>query len=92
MNKNSFSKELTKRLNCSHVEAKTFLKEYHELLIDMIQQGSSVKFQYFGVFSPHERSERMCRNPLTGCLFKVQSKVTIRFKPSDCLVKKINDK
>ncbi|MBP1616017.1 MAG: histone family protein DNA-binding protein [Bacteroidetes bacterium] len=92
MNKNSFSKELTRRLNCSNIEAKTFIKEYHNLLADVIQQGSTVKFQYFGVFSPHERSERMGRNPQTGYACKVQSKVTIKFKPSPYLVKKINDK
>jgi nucleoid DNA-binding protein len=92
MNKNSFSKELTKRLDCSNVAAKAFIREYHNLLADIIQQGSTVKFQYFGVFSPLERSERMGRNPKTGNACKVQSKMTIKFKPSDYLVKKINDK
>lgn len=92
MNKNSFSKELKKRLNCSNVTAKAFIREYHNLLTDMLQQGSAVKFQYFGVFSPLERSERMGRNPKTGYACKVESKVTIKFKPSDYLVKKINDK
>jgi DNA-binding protein HU-beta len=92
MNKDSFSKELAKCMNCSNERTKTFIREYHKLLIDIILQGSTVRFQYFGVFSSHERPERVVRNPKTGYACKAQPKVIIKFKPSPYLVKKINDK
>ncbi len=92
MNKNLFSKELTKRLKCSNAEVMTFINEYHNLLTDLIQEGNNVKFQYFGVFTPHERSAKIGRNPKTGEKCHVDSKKTMKFKPSEFLINKINKK
>lgn len=90
INKNSFARELAERLKCTHVAAKAFIREYNNLLTDKIQEGYVIKLQYFGVFSPHERSERLGRNPLTGEPYKILKQTTLKFKPSPFMLKKIN--
>lgn len=92
VNKNSFAKELAERLNCTNVSAKAFMREYHDLIAEKIQEGCAVKMQYFGVFSPYCRAERLGRNPQTGEQCKIVTQNTVRFKPSECVLKKINKK
>ncbi|MCI1647443.1 MAG: HU family DNA-binding protein [Bacteroides sp.] len=91
MNKNSFAKELANRLNCSNVVAKKIIREYNNLIVDKIQEGYSVKLQYFGVFSPYMREGRDVRNPQNGDVCKISSRITIKFKPSECVLKKVNE-
>lgn len=90
MNKNAFAKELAKRLNCTDVAAKAFIREYNNLIADKIQKGHSVKLQYFGVFAPYMRNERQGRNPQTGEQCVIEQRTTIKFKPSHFIVRKIN--
>lgn len=91
MNKNAFARELAKRLNCSNVAAKAFIREYNNLIADKIQKGYSVKLQYFGAFTPHQRVERQGRNPQTGEQCIIEQRTTIKFKPSEYIIKKINE-
>ena len=92
MNKNAFAKELAQRLNCTVVAAKAFIHEYNNLITDRMQEGDSVKLQYFGVFTPCQRGERQGRNPQTGEQCLIEQRTTIRFKPSECIIRKINNK
>lgn len=91
MNKNAFARELAERLNCTNVAAKAFIREYNSLIADKIQKGDPVKLQYFGVFIPHQRGERQARNPQTGEQCVVEERTTIKFKPSEYIIKKINE-
>jgi DNA-binding protein HU-beta len=90
VNKNNFAKELAERLNCTDVSAKAFIREYHDLIAEKIQEGCAVKMQYFGIFSPYCRTERLGRNPQTGEQCKIVMQNTVKFKPSECILKKIN--
>lgn len=90
INKNAFAKELAERLNCTNVAAKAFIREYNNLLVKKIEEGYAVKLQYFGVFSPYERCERLARNPLTGEKCKALGRTTVKFRPSLYILKKIN--
>ncbi|WP_321480798.1 HU family DNA-binding protein [uncultured Bacteroides sp.] len=92
VNKNSFARELAKRLNCTNSLAKTFIKEYNDLIADKIQEGCAVKIQYFGVFSPYMRPERIGRNPQTGDRCKISTKTTMKFRSSKYFLEKINNK
>lgn len=92
VNKNAFAKELAERLNCTNVLAKNFIREYHDLLTDKIQEGCAVKIQYFGVFSPYHRAERLGRNPQTGERCLIETQKTMKFRPSEFMLKKINKK
>lgn len=91
MNKNAIAKELAERLNCTNVAAKAFIREYNDLIADKIQKGHQVKLQYFGVFSPYQRGERQGRNPQTGEQCVIEERTTIKFKPSEYILKKINE-
>lgn len=92
MNKNALAKELAKRLNCTTLAAKAFIRVYNELIASEIEKGCSVKLQYFGVFTPYQRNSRQGRNPQTGEQCAIEESTTIRFKPSKCIIKKINKK
>jgi len=90
MNKNSLARELAWRLNCTNVLAKAFIREYNNLIADKIKKGHAVKIQYFGVFSPFCRAERPGRNPQTGEPCKITPQTIMKFKPSRCVLEKIN--
>ena len=92
VNKNNFAKELAERLNCTDVSAKAFIREYHDLIAEKIQEGCAVKMQYFGIFSPYCRTERLGRNPQTGERCLIETQKTMKFRPSEFMLKKINKK
>jgi DNA-binding protein HU-beta len=92
MNKNTFAKELAKRLNCTNVTIKAFIREYNNLIADKINEGYNIKLQYFGVFSPSSRKEHEGRNPKTGDKCKISKRTTIKFKPSKYILEKMNQK
>jgi nucleoid DNA-binding protein len=90
INKNTLAKELAERLGITDDLAKRFLRMYHEMVIENIRKGTSVKMQYFGVYTPAVRSGGPVRNPATGERLTVESKNTFRFHPSVYAVKKLN--
>lgn len=92
INKNTLAKELARRLQCTDVEAKAFIRAYNSLIIDKVSEGCNVKLQYFGSFVPSVRPGQIRRNPLTGEKVEVEKQAIMKFKPSECVLRKLNDK
>lgn len=92
INKNTLAKELARRLQCTDVEAKAFIRAYNSLIIDKVADGCNVKLQYFGSFVPAVRAGQVRRNPQTGEKVEVDEQAVVRFKPSECVLRKLNDK
>lgn len=92
INKNALAKELAKRLDCTNVLSKKIIHEYNELIMDKLLEGYAVKIQYFGVFSLNQRAEYLGRNPRTGEQCIVEKQNSMKFKPSEYVINRINKK
>lgn len=90
MNKLYFIKELARRLGCTNVAAKAFVKTYNQLVVDTISEGEEVQMQYFGKFVPYHQPKRPGRDPRNGEEYEIPERLTIKFKISEYALRRIN--
>ena len=57
-----------------------------------IVQGGTVKLIGFGIFEPSQRTARKGRNPYSGDLIAIDSKVTVKFRPTKYFREALNGK
>ncbi len=71
------------------------LEKFTEIVLTEIKlslkRGERVELRKFGVFSTSLQKARISRNPKTGEKVNTPEKITINFKSSKELFKKIND-
>ena len=71
------------------------LEKFTEIVLKEIKlslkRGERVELRKFGVFSTSLQKARISRNPKTGEKVNTPEKITINFKSSKELFKKIND-
>ena len=93
--KNAFFDEVFARLEDKSITKKQcieVLKTCFEHITMKIEQGWKIKINGFGNFSRVLRKQRKGRNPFTGEIVEIPPKQSVSFKPSKCLLAKVNEK
>ena len=90
MNKTQIIRILAERLDISLVDSRTYL----DTLLDIVTEGlitdEKVAIHEFGKIFILPQSRRLARNPRTGETVMLTPRKTIRLKPSETLIYKIN--
>ena len=90
MNKTQIIRILAERLDISLVDSRTYL----DTLLDIVTEGlitdEKVAIHEFGKIFILPQSRRQVRNPRTGETVMLTPRKTIRLKPSETLIYKIN--
>ncbi len=63
-----------------------------ELIADELISGNEVRLVNFGVFKVFENKPRVIVHPASGEIVPLKRRLTVRFTPSQTLLKKINRK
>ena len=61
-------------------------------LVTGLARENKIKISSFGTFKVINKKERIGRNPKNKVEFKISSRKIVKFKPSDIIKKKLNNK
>ena len=71
-------------------DAELVVKEIIDAISEALARGDRVEIRGFGVFSVHQRSPRVARNPKTGQRIDVPTKAMPHFKPGKELRERVD--
>ena len=95
MVKNFTRKELAnkvyQRLGFSKNYSSNMIDDFFNILISNFKDSNKIKIASFGTFKGSNKKERIGRNPKTKIETKISERYVIKFKPSDVMIKKINN-
>ena len=84
---------ISNKIGTSRYSCQQFLTIFKEVVFDQIKNGFEVRLTSFGMFSARVRKGRVGINPNDPSKkIKVDSRITVRFKPSQILKKKLVNK
>jgi len=86
MNKDDIIKELSKHL-FDKKQAKAAVEHTIQIMKDALKRGDKVVLSNFGTFKTKESRPISLKNPKTGKEIPVPSKLRIRFKASENILK-----
>lgn len=90
MTKKEQIESLSKRLNCSRVDALNFIEAYQGLIIEAIKHNGEFQITGIGNFKVKLRNARTGRNPRTGSTIQIPQHHVVGFKASNSLTQLIN--
>ncbi|MCX8076458.1 MAG: integration host factor subunit beta [Aquificaceae bacterium] len=82
MKKADLVESLRKEFNLSREEAKLFVDDFFEELVNLVMDKGRLELRGFGVFKVRKYGGRFIKNPKTGIEFYLEKRYTIGFKPS----------
>lgn len=86
MNKEELTEELSKHL-FDRKQARIAVERMLELIKDALKNGDKVVLSNFGTFRVKESRPMNLKNPMTGAKISVPSKIRVRFKSSENILK-----
>jgi integration host factor subunit alpha len=72
-------------LGFSHAESFKLIEQILSSITEALARGETVKLSRFATFIPHEKKERVGRNPKTGEKHAITSRRVVSFKASNTL-------
>lgn len=90
MDNKTFTETLALKLGKSSQEVQAMTDTFTEALTASILDMDTVAIPSFGNFEPRKRLERISVHPSTGKRLLVPPKMTLAFKPSAMLKKRLN--
>ena len=90
--RNDIIKSLCETGNFSRERSKELLKTMIAIIEQSLAEGEQVKISGFGTFTPKKRKPRRGRNPKTGEEVKIPSHLTVVFKASIHLKRRVEKK
>lgn len=91
MNKKELVDDLAERTGLKKYEVRKTVDAFIDAIQEQIQANEKVNLKRLGVFSPVFKSSRPVRNPKTGDPYMLESKNSVKFRPGDDLVRKLNN-
>lgn len=91
MNKKELIAALAAKQKCRKVQAKAFLEAFMNIVTEQIAEEDEIELIKFGAFRVWHQSSRMARNPQNGKPYRLEPRMSVKFKPSVFLLKKINE-
>ena len=76
---------LYQELGFSHADSFKLIEKTLSYMIEAFSRQEEVKIARFASFIPHQKAERMGRNPKTGVSHVITKRVVLSFKPSHAL-------
>lgn len=81
---------VAEKMNCSKVEAESFVDSVLETISDNLEKGHEVGLVGFGTFHVQHRKERQGRNPQTGEPMKIAALKSPAFRAGKTLKENVN--
>lgn len=81
---------VAEKMNCSKVEAETFVDSVLETISENLGKGHEVGLVGFGTFHVQHRKERQGRNPQTGEPMKIAALKSPAFRAGKTLKENVN--
>lgn len=72
-------------LGFSHSESFKMIEQIIQNIINALANGEEVKIAKFATFTPHDKRQRIGRNPKTGETHPISSRTVVSFKASNTL-------
>lgn len=92
MNKKEMIKHLSEKLSMTQAETKILLDSTFDAMAELLAKGNSFNIQGFGTFSVTQLEKRKGFNPLINKWMMLPRKLKPRFKASDSLKERVNQK
>ena len=92
MNKKDLIKQLSKRCGIKQYKAEECMEAFKEILTETLLNGEKVNMIGLGIFDTVHAKEAMRRNPCTGEPVLMPERIKVRFRASEPLKRKLNDK
>ena len=73
-------------------EVEKIIQKIFSSIVESLSSGKRVEIRGFGTFSNKNRKERVGRNPKTGEQIKIDEKMSLIFKQSKEMRRRINEK
>ncbi len=90
MNEKILSEIIAKQFFLTKVESIEIIELILSKIAESLKINKRAYFRGFGSFSKQKRSAKKVRHPKTGKILTIPARVTVSFKPSGLLLKKIN--
>lgn len=91
MNKEQIVRQLAEKMDINLVESRVYLNAVLEIIVEGLVADEKVAIHEFGRIFILSQSQRLARNPKTGEEVMLNPRKTIRLKPCDYLINKINN-
>lgn len=82
---------LAVKLGLSTEEVSLISDTFTGIVRDTVSQGDTLSLPGFGSFEPRLRAERISVQPSTGCRLLIPPRVTLAFRPSASLRRRMRD-
>lgn len=91
MNKKELVALVAKKTGLKQCEVKKVIDSLSRAIVEKIVGEETVRLKGFGVFSPVYQPTRPVRNPQTGEEMDLVPRNSIKFKPGDDVLRKLNE-
>ncbi len=92
MNKKMLSEKVADILDIKVSEAYSFINLFIQTSGEALKKGDRIVLAGFGVLKPIQRKEKKVLNPNNGKKMTIKPYKTVKFKPSENLLNKLNKK
>lgn len=91
MNKKELINDLAKRTGLKKYEVRMTVEAFIDVLEERIQANEKLNMKRLGVFTPIYQNTRPVRNPRTGDPCMLEPRNSIKFRPGNDLLRRLND-
>lgn len=92
MNKRDLVRSVSSQMSLSYRESEQIINCFLQALEGGLCHGEDISIQGIGTFCLWNQSARVGRNPRTGETCMIRPRTSIKFRPSDKLLNKLNKK
>ena len=89
MNQRDLTLAIAKKFFLPQRESRKVLKFILAQITESLQKGERASFYSFGSFTKKKQSSKKIRHPETGKIITIPGRITIDFKPSKVLLRKL---
>lgn len=90
MNKAELARQIAGKMDIPRAEAMRYIETLKEVFAETFQRDENIVIQNFGSFSLWKQTERPGRNPRTGEQVVINARKSIKFKPGQYLLDRLN--
>lgn len=90
MNKKELVNDLAKRTGLKKYEVRKTVEAFIDVVEEQIQANEKLNLKRLGVFSPVFKGSRPVRNPKNGDPYMLEPKNSMKFRPGDDLIRRLN--
>ena len=81
MTKKEIVLHIAEKVGVTQIQVKEIVQSVFDGITETLVQEGRIELRNFGVFEVKKRKPRKARNPRTGAVVKVPSKLVVTFKP-----------